>query len=85
MTTSILNVALIAAAALSLAACSTSSERIGGAGVGIVSGAAVAGPVGAVVGGVVGVVEGPTVATDVGVPHHRRHRHWRRPHHRWRS
>ena len=67
-------------AALSLSACSTTSERISGAGVGAVTGGAVAGPVGAVVGGVAGAVTGPTVAGDMGVPHRRYHRHWRHRH-----
>ena len=66
-------------AALTLSACSTTGERVGGAGVGAVAGAAVAGPVGAVVGGVAGAVTGPTIARDLGVPHRKRyHRHHRR-------
>ena len=69
--------------ALALAACSTTGERIGGAGVGAVAGGAVAGPVGAVVGGVAGALTGPAVAREVGVPHRRRnysrhgHRYYR--------
>ena len=78
MTASMRNMVLAASVALGLGACTTTGERIGGAGVGAVAGAAVAGPVGAVVGGVAGAVTGPTVARDVGVPH--RHRHYR--HHR---
>ena len=72
-----LNIVFVGLAALSLGACSTSSERMSGAGVGFVSGAVVAGPVGAVVGGVAGAVAGPTVAADMGIPH----RSWRRRHH----
>jgi osmotically inducible lipoprotein OsmB len=71
---------LSALAALGLAACTTTGERVGGAGVGALAGAAVAGPVGAAVGGVAGAVTGPTVARDVGVPHRRYYRH--RRHHR---
>ena len=67
-------------AALSLAACSTTGERVGGAGVGALAGGAVAGPVGAVVGGVAGAITGPAVASNLGVPHRRSHRYWR--HHR---
>jgi hypothetical protein len=59
------------AAAMSLAACSTPSERVGGAAVGAVAGAAIAGPVGAVVGGVGGAITGPAVARGMGVPHRR--------------
>lgn len=66
--------------ALGLAACSTTEERVGGAGTGAVAGAAVAGPVGAVVGGVGGAVVGPTVASDMGVRHRHRHYHWRNGH-----
>ena len=62
-------------AAVGLAACTTSGERVGGAGVGAVAGAAVAGPVGAVVGGVAGAVTGPVVAGELGVPHRRHYRH----------
>ncbi len=58
-------------AALSLAGCSTTGERLSGVGVGAVSGGAVGGPAGAVVGGDVGGVTGPAVATSMGVP--RRH------------
>ena len=71
---------VVALSALALAACTTTGERVGGAGVGAVAGAAIAGPVGAVVGGVAGAVTGPTVARDVGVPHRRSYRH--RRHHR---
>ncbi len=62
-------------AALSLAGCSTTGERLSGVGVGAVSGGAVGGPAGAVVGGVVGGVTGPAVATSMGVPH-RHHPHY---------
>ena len=75
------NLLMAGLAALTLAACSTSGERIGGAGVGAIAGGAIAGPVGAVVGGVAGAVTGPTVARDAGIPHrryHRRHRSHRR-------
>ncbi len=85
MSISILNMTLVALTALGLAACSTTTERFSGAGVGAVAGGSVAGPVGAVVGGVAGAVEGPTVATGMGVPHRRHHRHWRRYHHYWNS
>lgn len=53
----ILTFALIAAAGLTLAACTTTEERIGGAAVGAVVG----GPVGAAA----GVVAGPAVADQV--------------------
>lgn len=63
--------------AMSVAGCSSTEERIGGAGTGAVAGGAVAGPVGAVAGGVAGAVTGPTVAHHMGIPHSRtaRHRH----------
>jgi len=51
----------LAILALSLAACSTTGQRVGGAAVGAGTGAAVAGPVGAVVGGAAGAVTGPSV------------------------
>lgn len=73
MTKSTFKLSLAICGALALAACSTTGERIGGAGVGAVAGGAVAGPVGAVVGGVAGAITGPTVARDVGVPHRRRY------------
>jgi hypothetical protein len=60
-----MTMALLALAALSGAACSTTGERLGGA----------------VVGGVAGAVAGPAVATDTGVPHRRYRRLWRRRHH----
>jgi osmotically inducible lipoprotein OsmB len=68
-------------AALMLAGCTTTGERLSGAGVGAVGGGAVAGPVGAVVGGVGGAVAGPTVAHAAGIPHHRSaaRRHYVRP------
>jgi osmotically inducible lipoprotein OsmB len=70
---------LVAAAlsALTLAACSTTGERVGGAGVGALAGAAVAGPVGAAVGGVAGAITGPAVAHNAGIPHRRHYRHRR--------
>ena len=67
-------------AALALSACSTTGERIGGAGAGALAGAAVAGPVGAAVGGVAGAITGPSIARSVGSPHRRYYRH--RRHHR---
>jgi hypothetical protein len=67
-------------ATLSLGACSTAGERLGGAGAGMVVGAAVAGPVGAVAGGVAGAIEGPTVAHEMGIPHRGHHRHHRHRH-----
>ncbi|MCU4178657.1 hypothetical protein [Bosea sp. BH3] len=58
--------ALVAAAALTLAACgNTVEQRIGGAAVGAGTGAVVAGPVGAVVGGAAGAVTGPSVTRAV--------------------
>jgi hypothetical protein len=74
--TSARNLLFLSIAALGVAACSTTSERVGGAGVGAVAGAAVAGPVGAVVGGVGGAVTGPAVARSVGI-HHGRYYYWR--------
>ena len=73
MSKSVINLTFAIGVAIALAACSTTGERIGGAGVGAVAGGAVAGPVGAVVGGVAGAITGPTVARDVGVPHRRRY------------
>ena len=67
-------------AAASLAACTTTGERIGGAGAGAVAGAVVAGPAGALVGGVAGAIVGPTVATDAGIRHRRSYRTHRRHH-----
>ena len=60
--------AFVAFVVLGLAACTTTQQRVGGAGVGAVAGGAVAGPVGAVVGGVGGAVAGPSVSREVGVP-----------------
>ena len=71
---------LVGFAAFALAACTTTQERLGGAGTGFVAGAAVAGPVGAVVGGVAGAVSGPSVAHAAGVPHRHRHYYWRGGH-----
>jgi hypothetical protein len=63
---------------LSLAACSTTGERLGGAGVGALTGGAIAGPVGAVAGGIGGAIVGPGVSNAMGVPHRgrRHHRHY---------
>jgi osmotically inducible lipoprotein OsmB len=66
---------------LSLAGCSTTGERIGGAGVGVVTGAAIAGPVGAVAGGIGGAIVGPGVSHAMGVPHRGRGYHRRHTHH----
>ena len=63
--------ALLTFAVLAVAACTTSQQRVGGAGVGAVAGGAVAGPVGAVVGGVGGAVAGPSVSREIGVPQRR--------------
>ncbi len=52
---------------LTVVACTTTEERVGGAGAGALTGAAVGGPVGAAVGGVAGAVAGPTVANATGV------------------
>ena len=52
---------------LTVVACTTTQERVGGAGAGALAGAAVGGPVGAAVGGVAGAVTGPTVASATGV------------------
>jgi len=51
---------------MTVAACTTTEERVGGAGAGALAGAAVGGPVGAAVGGVAGAAAGPTVADTVG-------------------
>jgi len=67
---------IVGVSAVSLASCSSTEERVGGAGTGAVAGGAVAGPVGAVAGGVAGAVTGPTVAHHMGIPHRRyAHRH----------
>jgi osmotically inducible lipoprotein OsmB len=56
---------LVAAAAITLAACgNTTEQRIGGAAAGAGTGALVAGPVGAVVGGAAGAVTAPTVVRE---------------------
>ena len=84
MKTSYRKLLMAGLAALSLGACSTTGERLGGAGSGVVVGAAVAGPVGAVVGGVAGAIEGPRVSNELGIPHrghYRHYRHHRRHHH----
>ncbi|RFB79710.1 hypothetical protein [Methylovirgula sp. 4M-Z18] len=69
---------LLGVGVLSLAACTTPQERIGGAGTGAVAGAAVAGPPGALVGGVAGVITGPTVSRSVGLHRHGHYYHHRR-------
>jgi osmotically inducible lipoprotein OsmB len=70
------NLFIACLAALSLAACSTTGERLGGAGVGAVTGGAIAGPVGAVAGGIGGAIVGPRVSNAMGIPHRgRTHRH----------
>lgn len=53
--------AVVAALAIAVSACSTLEQRVGGAAVGAGTGAVVAGPVGAVVGGAAGAVSAPTV------------------------
>jgi hypothetical protein len=79
MKTSYRNLFMAGLVGLSLAACSTTGERIGGAGVGALAGGAILGPVGAVAGGVGGAVYGPRVSHAVGIPHrgYRHHRHYR--------
>ncbi|MBB4200345.1 hypothetical protein CCR94_15240 [Rhodoblastus sphagnicola] len=81
MKTSIGKLLLAGLATLSLAACSTTGERLGGAGAGMVVGGAVAGPVGAVAGGVAGAIEGPSVSNAMGIPHRGRHHRHHRHHH----
>src|SRR5271165_7185739 len=66
MSMSFRSLTLTGLAALSLAARSTTGERVSGVGVGAVSGGAGGGPAGAVVGGIVGGVTGPAVATSMG-------------------
>ena len=66
--------AMAAFALAVLAACTTTQQRVGGAGVGAAAGAAVAGPAGAVVGGAAGAAAGPTVSRQVGVPQRRARR-----------
>jgi osmotically inducible lipoprotein OsmB len=61
-------------ALLAVTSCTTTEQRVGGAGVGAVAGAAVAGPGGAVVGGVAGAVTGPRVSRQMGVPQRRARR-----------
>ncbi|RDJ19638.1 hypothetical protein DWF00_02060 [Bosea caraganae] len=55
---------LLAGVALSVGACNTTEQRIGGAAAGAGTGALVGGPVGAVVGGTVGAVSAPTVVRE---------------------
>ncbi len=81
MTSRLVFSVLLTVSALGLAACTTTQERIGGAGTGAAAGAAVAGPPGAVVGGVVGVVSGPSVSRSVGLHRHGRYYRHRRHHH----
>jgi osmotically inducible lipoprotein OsmB len=75
------NLFIVVLAALSLAACSTTGERIGGAGVGVVTGGAIAGPVGAVAGGIGGAIVGPSASNAMGIPHRGRTHHRRHYHH----
>jgi len=63
--------------ALAAAGCTTTQERVSGAGAGAVVGA-VAGPPGMVVGGVAGAIAGPSIARAGGVRHRRTYRHYRR-------
>lgn len=56
-----LTICLLITAAVAVAGCNTTEQRVGGAAVGAGTGAAVAGPVGAVVGGAAGAVTAPTV------------------------
>ena len=81
MKTSYRNLFIVGLVGLGLAACSTTGERIGGAGVGAVTGGAIAGPVGAVAGGIGGAVYGPRVSHAVGIPHRGRYRHHRHYYH----
>jgi hypothetical protein len=78
-----IRILLVSVAALGVAACTTPSERVGGAVGGAVVGGAVAGPVGAVVGGVGGAVVGPSVAHATGIPHRHYHHCWWRNGHRY--
>jgi hypothetical protein len=82
MKTSWRNLFMAGVVGLSLAACSTTGERIGGAGVGALAGGAILGPVGAVAGGVGGAVYGPRASHAMGIPHrgYRHHRHYRHYH-----
>lgn len=57
-------VALLVTTALTVAACSTTEQRVGGAAAGAGTGAVVGGPVGAVVGGAAGAVTAPTVVRE---------------------
>jgi osmotically inducible lipoprotein OsmB len=66
--------ALAALAIGVLAACTTTQQRVAGAGVGAAAGAAVAGPAGAVAGGAAGAVAGPSVSRQAGVPQRRTRR-----------
>ncbi len=81
MSMSFRSLVLAGLAALSLAACSTTGERLSGVGVGAVAGGAVGGPAGAVVGGVVGGVTGPAVARGMGVPHRHYYHHYHHYYH----
>ena len=79
------NLFIAGLATLSLAACSTTGERLGGAGVGAVTGGAIAGPVGAVAGGIGGAIAGPGVSNAMGIRHrghyYHHYHHYRRYHH----
>ena len=76
MLKSISKVLMVGLSVLTLAACSTTEDRIGGAGAGALVGS-VAGPIGAGVGGVAGAIVGPTVVRHVVNGHrHYYHRHY---------
>ncbi|HLW93355.1 MAG TPA: hypothetical protein VKS78_18895 [Roseiarcus sp.] len=78
-----LSLAILGLSAMSLSACTTTQEQVGGAGTGAVAGVVVAGPVGAVVGGVAGAITGPSVARATGAHYRRyywRHYYWRHGH-----
>ena len=62
---------------LMVVACTTTQERVGGAGARALAGAAVGGPLGAAVGGVAGAVTGPTVANANGRKQNSRRRRGR--------
>lgn len=57
--------AILALAAIGLAACNTTDQRIAGAAAGAGAGALVGGPIGAVAGGAIGAVSAPTVTGAV--------------------
>ena len=62
-----MKIVVLAVMALGFAACTTTEERVSGAGAGALTGAVVAGPIGAAVGGVAGAVTGPTVSKRTGI------------------